>query len=322
VNIFSGEKGNIFSSLWNAGGAFILRILEFFQSVTNSYGIAIILLTVVVRLMLYPLSQKQMVSMTQMQKIQPRIARLREKYADDKEALQREMIRLYKENNVNPFAGCLPILVQLPVMILLFRALMNYEVADAVFIGVRLDRSIMYGLGEALGVLPEGVLSPGYRDVLGGIFSNPAGLSQIGLYLPALILMVVICVMTWAQQKLSGAGNNPEMATMNVIMPFFMGFICLTLPGGVLVYWGTSSLIGILQQWFVMRKTKELMEVKPALYKNKPIPGRPAETLRTAPKNPPEEDEYEDDDEYYDDDEYEDGEDYEDDEDDDRGEVK
>jgi YidC/Oxa1 family membrane protein insertase len=320
-----GEKVNIFSSLWNAGGAFILRILEFFQNVTGSYGVAIILLTVAVRLMLYPLSHKQMLSMTQMQKIQPRIARLREKYADDKETLQREMIRLYKENNVNPFAGCLPILVQLPVMILLFRALMNYEVADAVFIGVRLDKSIMYGLGEALGVLPEGGLPPGYGAVLGGIFSNPAGLSQISLYLPALILMVVICVMTWAQQKLSGAGNNPEMATMNVIMPFFMGFICLTLPGGVLVYWGTSSLIGILQQWFVMRKTKELMEVKPALYKNKPIPGRPAESLEAGAKNLPEEDEdeYEDDDDYYDDDEYEDGEEYDDeDEYDDRGGVK
>ena len=99
------------------------------------------------------------------------------------------------------------------------------------------------------------------------------------------------------------------MATMNVIMPFFMGFICLTLPGGVLVYWGTSSLIGILQQWFVMRKTKELMEVKPTLYKNKPVPGRPAESLEPPRKRAAEEEGYEDgeyeeyDDEYeYDDD--------------------
>jgi YidC/Oxa1 family membrane protein insertase len=317
---------NIFSSLWNAGGAFILRILEFFQNLTGSYGIAIILLTVAVRLMLYPLSQKQMVSMTQMQKIQPRIAHLRERYADDKEALQREMIRLYKDNKVNPFAGCLPILVQLPVMILLFRALMNYEVADSVFMGVSLETSIMHGLGEALGVLPEGGLSVGYGAVLGGIFSNPSGLLQIGLYLPALILMIVICVMTWAQQKLSGAGNNPEMATMNVIMPFFMGFICLTLPGGVLVYWGTSSLIGIVQQWFIMRKTKELMEVKPTLYKNKPVPGRPAENIETQRKNQPQEDEYEDGDYDEDDDDYEyddDDEEYDDDYDDDnKGGVK
>ena len=316
---------SILSSLWNAGGAFILRILEFFQNVTGSYGIAIILLTVAVRLMLYPLSHKQMLSMTQMQKIQPRIARLREKYADDKESLQREMIRLYKENNVNPFAGCLPILVQLPVMILLFRALMNYEVADSVFLGIRLETSVMYGLGDALGVLPEEGLTVGYGAVLRGIFSNPSGLLRIGLYLPALILMIVICVMTWAQQKMSGAGNNPEMATMNVIMPFFMGFICLTLPGGVLVYWGTSSLIGIFQQWYVVRHTKKLMEIKPALYKNKPVPGRPAESIQTAPRNMPEDDGYEDGDEYYDDDEYEDDEDYDEEyeeDEDDRGEVK
>jgi YidC/Oxa1 family membrane protein insertase len=318
---------SIFGRLWSAGGGFILRILEFFQELTGSYGIAIILLTVAVRVMLYPLSQKQMVSMTQMQKIQPRIAHLRERYADDKETLQREMIRLYKDNNVNPFAGCFPILIQLPVMILLFRALMNYEVTDAVFLGIRLEKSIMYGLGEALGVLSGGG-APGYGAVLGGLFSNPSGLAHVGLYLPALALMVVICFMTWAQQKISGTGNNPEMATMNVIMPFFMGFICLTLPGGVLVYWGTSSLIGILQQWFVMRKTKELMEVKPTLYKNKPVPGRPAESLEPPRKRAAEEEgyedgeyeEYDDEYEYDDDDEYEDGE-YEDDE-DDRGEEK
>jgi YidC/Oxa1 family membrane protein insertase len=319
---------SIFGSLWSAGGDFILSILEFFQKLTGSYGIAIILLTAAVRIMLYPLSQKQMLSMTQMQKIQPRIAHLRERYADDKETLQREMIRLYKDNNVNPFAGCLPILVQLPVMILLFRALMNYEVSDAVFIGVRLEKSIMYGLGEALGVLPEGGVSPGYGAVLGGIFSNPSGLAQASLYLPAFVLMVVICFMTWSQQKMSGAGNNPEMATMNVIMPFFMGFICLTLPGGVLVYWGTSSLIGILQQWFVMRKTKGLMETKPSLYKNKPVPGRPAESIEPPKKRAQEEEEEYEDDEYEeyddDDDEYEDDEEdeYEDDDEDDRGEGK
>jgi YidC/Oxa1 family membrane protein insertase len=313
---------SIFSNLWNAGGAFILRILEFFQNITGSYGAAIILLTIAVRLLLYPLSHKQMVSMSQMQKIQPRIKHLQEKYADDKETLQKEIMRLYRENNVNPFAGCMPILIQLPVMILLFRALMNYEVADSVFAGIRLEKSILFGVAEALGVLPPDGASVGYTAVLSGIFSNPVGLSRVGLYLPGLVLMIAISVMTWAQQKMSGAGNNPEMASMNVIMPVFMGFICLTLPGGVLVYWGTTSLIGIFQQWFIVRRTKEMMANKPALYKSKPVPGKPAESIDPSSRSARrEDDDDEDDEDEYDDDEYEDDE-YDDDEEDDRDEVK
>jgi YidC/Oxa1 family membrane protein insertase len=203
-------------------------------------------------------------------------------------------------------------------MILLFRALMNYQVADSVFLGIRLEKSIVYGLAEALAVLPQDGSQARFMTIVYGAFSNPSGLLQAGLYLPSLILMLAISFLTWFQQKISGAGNNPQMASMNVIMPVMMGFICLSLPGGVLVYWGTTSLIGIIQQWFIMRRTKEIMAVKPTLYKNKPAPGRPAEVIQ---QEEDDEDEYEDDD----DEEYEDDEDeYEDEEedDDDKGEVK
>jgi YidC/Oxa1 family membrane protein insertase len=301
---------------WDAGVGFLQGILEFVQRITGSYGIAIIVLTIGVRLLLYPLSQKQLVSMSQMQKIQPRIKMLQEKYENDKQTLQQEIMRLYKENNVNPFAGCLPLLIQLPVMILLFQALMklNYEIADSTFLGIRMERSVLYGMGEALSILPQDGSAVGILAVLSGIASGPAGLVHVGLYMPSLIFTLFICFITWLQQKISGAANNPQMATMNVIMPFFMGFICLSLPGGVLVYWGTSSLIGIAQQWFAVRKTKEQMATKPTLYKSKPLPGRQAQSVEWSEGD---DDEYEDDDEYDDDDEYED-----DDEDEKSGEEK
>ena len=107
--------------------------------------------------------------------------------------------------------------------------------------------------------------------MLGGIFSNPAGLANAGLYFGNLVLLIAISVLTWAQQKLSGAGNNPQLAMMNTIMPVFMAFICLSMPGGVMLYWGLSSLIGIAQQYFVMKKTKEQLAIKPTLHKNKPV---------------------------------------------------
>ncbi|MDR1884927.1 MAG: YidC/Oxa1 family membrane protein insertase [Synergistaceae bacterium] len=290
------------------GESLLLGILHFFQNLTGSYGLAIIFLTVLVRLALYPLSQKQMDSMAQMQKIQPRMKMLQEKYKDDKQKLNEEIMRLYKENNANPMAGCLPILVQLPIMFILFQVLMNNEEAvNQVFMLIRLDKSVLYGFAEALSVLPADASQVGIFQVMSGIAANPSGLLHVGLYLPSTILTIVICFLMWYQQRISGAASNPQMASMNVMMPLIMGFFCLSLPGGVLVYWGTSSLIGIAQQWFVMKRTKAVAAVKPTLYKNKPVPGGTKNQVME--EEAADEDEYEDDDEYededYDDDEYE-----------------
>jgi YidC/Oxa1 family membrane protein insertase len=291
------------------------RVLEFFHIMTGSYGMAIILLTVVVRLLLYPLSQKQMSSMARMQKLQPRLKVLQEKYADDKEKLNEEMMRLYRENNVNPMAGCLPLLIQLPVMIILFNVLMNYKVAaNSTFLGIPLEHSVFQGIALATDVAVAGGASAGIADALRGIFSNPAGLVRVGLYLPGLVLTGIITFMTWFQQKMSGTADNPQMATMNIVMPLMLSFMCLGLPGGVVVYWGASSLIGIAQQWFTTKKTKIELAKKPTLFKNKPVDGK-GEVLSVAERaarEENEEEEYEDDE--YEEEEYEDGEEYEDDE--------
>lgn len=295
-------------TIWAAGKELLLGILNFFQTITGSYGLAIILLTILVRLFLYPLSRKQMVSMAQMQKIQPRVKMIQEKYAHDKESLNRETMRLYKENNVNPFAGCLPLLVQIPIMIMLFQVLMNYHVANNSFLGLPLDRSVLVSLAQAVSVpLVNGKVD--FFPVLQGVFKNPAGLLQVHYYLATLLFAILICFLTWFQQKLSGSANNPQMATMNVVMPIMMGFFCLPLPGGVLLYWGMSSVIGIIQQWLTVKRTKKEIAEKPLLYKNKPISGKPA--IAADEEYEDDEDEYEDDDEYEDeyedeDDEYED----------------
>ncbi len=276
-------------AIWNGASDLLLMILEFFYGLTNSFGMAIVLLTIAVRIALYPLNQKQMVSMQQMQKIQPRLKVLQEKYANDKEKLNQETMRLYKENKVNPAAGCLPLLVQLPILILLFNVLRTYDFAGTSFLGIILGSSTTAGLAQAVGVAADPTGNYGLMSVLTGIIQNPSGLSNAGLYMGNLILLISISFLTWAQQKLSSAGANPQMAMMNTIMPFFMAFICLSMPGGVMLYWGLSSLIGVAQQYFVMKKTKEELQVKPVLHKNKPTPAAVED----------DDDEYEDD---YDDD--------------------
>ena len=276
------------SSIWNGASGLLLAVLEFLYGITNSFGLAIVLLTILIRLALYPLNQKQMVSMQQMQKIQPRLKVIQEKYGNDKEKMNQETMRLYKENKVNPAAGCLPLLVQLPILILLFNVLRTYDFADTSFFGVLLGSSTTAGLAQAVGVPVDPTTGTyGIMAVLTGIMSNPGGLSNIGLYGGNLLLLIAISFLTWAQQKLSG-NSNPQLEMMNTIMPFFMGFICLSMPGGVMLYWGLSSLMGVVQQYFVMKKTKEELKIKPNLHKNKPVA---------------DEDEYEDDDDDDDDDE-------------------
>jgi len=252
--------------LWNQAGELLLKILNLFYALTHSYGIAIILLTILVRVVLHPLNQKQLVSMQKMQKIQPRIKTLQEKYGHDKQKLNEETMKLYKENQVNPAAGCLPLLVQLPILILLFRVLTNFKFGGVSFLGVGLEESVLSTMGKAVGLTGQ---TPGITALLTGIAANPSGLLNVGMYAPNLILLVSIGFLTWFQQKLS-ASNNPQMAFMNWFMPVFLTFICLNLPGGVLLYWGVSSLLSVVQQWRVVKVTELEMEKKPVLFKNKP----------------------------------------------------
>ena len=290
----------VLGSISSGASKVLLNILELFYGWTNSFGLAIVLLTILVRLALYPLNQKQMQSMQQMQKIQPRLKMLQEKYGDDKQKLNEEMMRLYKENKVNPASGCMPLLVQLPILILLFNVLRTYDFTGASFMGITLGTSTIAGLGQAVGITADPVGNIGVLAVLSAVLKNPGGLAHAGLYLPNLLLLIAISALTWVQQRISGAGNNPQMATMNTIMPFFMAFICLSMPGGVMLYWGLSSLIGVVQQYWVVRKAKAEMGNKPALYKNKPLPGAARQAQATDDED---DDEYEDDDDYEDDDE-------------------
>jgi len=256
------------SAIWNAAGDFLLYILNSIYSFTHSYGIAIIVLTILIRIILHPLSHKQLVSMQKMQKLQPRMKILQEKYADDKETLNKEIMKLYKENQVNPAAGCLPLLVQLPILILLFRVLMNLDLGGASFLGISLEGSVLSTIGSAVGLTDA---AAGIGAVLSGVVANPSGLFNISTYAANLFLLVAVGFLTWFQQKLSGSGANPQMQFMSWFMPLFLTFICLSLPGGVLLYWGISSLIGVAQQWYIKNKTDAEMQEKPVLLKEKPL---------------------------------------------------
>jgi YidC/Oxa1 family membrane protein insertase len=254
-------------------------LLTTFYNVTGSWGLSIIALTLLVRLAMHPLTQKQMVSMQKMQKLQPRLKILQDKYQDNKEALNQEVMALYKENKINPAAGCLPLLIQLPIFILLYNVLRDasthQDFVDATFLTVRLGESFLSTIASAINLVDAaGQAIPteqlGFVTVIFSAMTNPPLLfGNLGMWLPNTILLLVIAFLTWYQQHLTSSGN-PQMAMMGWFMPIFLTFVCLSIQGGVLLYWGVSSLMGVVHQLRVVRKTNLEMQEKPVLLKEKP----------------------------------------------------
>ncbi len=206
-------------------------VLRFFYNLTGNYGISIILLTVVVRLALYPVIHKQNVSARAMQEIQPEVKKLQEKYAKEPQKLNQEIMKLYKEKGVSPLGGCLPLLIQLPFLFVLYRVLVTYDYGQAGFLW-----------------LPS--------------------LSQKD---PYYILPLAMGVTTFLQQKMSPPSLSGEASQQNLLllvaMPVFLVFISWGLPSGVLLYWFVSNLFYIFQQYMLevqIRKSKTSLSLNVA----------------------------------------------------------
>lgn len=187
-----------------------------------SYAIAIILLTVIIKTALYPLSHKQMKSMLAMQQIQPKVKEIQDKYKNkDPKKMQQMIMDLYKENNVNPAAGCLPLLIQMPILIALYRSLFDFPYkneAHANFIYVHLSD----------------------KD-------------------PFFILPILAGVTTYLQSKMTVTSSDPTQRMMLYTMPIFIAWISSTVPAGLALYWVVFNLVSIIQQYFI---NKQVMVVK------------------------------------------------------------
>lgn len=187
-----------------------------------NYGIAIILMTIFIKMLLYPLTVKQVKSMKAMQIIQPKMKKLQEKYKDKPEVLQREMAALYQSSGVNPLAGCLPLIAQMPILIGIF-----YAIRDYTYTG-----------------------SPTFL-----------WLDNLSLADPLYILPVLSAVTTFIQQKQTTTEMNQQAKIMMIFMPVFIGWISCSFPSGLVVYWVVSNIMQILQQWWMYRNEENSKEV-------------------------------------------------------------
>jgi YidC/Oxa1 family membrane protein insertase len=207
--------------------------------VSGSFGLAIIALTVIVRLISWPLTKRQLNSTKAMQEMQPKIQELQKKYGKNQQKLQQEMMKLYKEAGINPL-GCLwPMLIQLPIWIALYQAIMS-----------------------ALATTPESLLGLAQRLYSWGIVNQAIPLSSKFLWLdlgqpdPYFILAIIVGGTMWVQQKMTTApAVDPRQQStsrmMTVLMPLMFGFLTLMFPSGLALYWAVSNIIGIITQYFV-----------------------------------------------------------------------
>lgn len=210
----------------------LLYLLKFLHTFFHNYGIAIILVTFIIRILFYPLNHLSYKSMKKMQELQPIFQKLREKYKDDPQTLQKEIMNLYKTHKINPFSGCLPILIQIPVFIAFYKVLlMAIELRHAPFFLWINDLSAPERLYLGSFVIPW----------LGGI--------------P--ILTILMGVSMFIQQKLTPTTMDPTQEKIMLFLPIFFTVLFINFPSGLVLYWFVNNLLSILQQLITLKLSKK-----------------------------------------------------------------
>ncbi len=214
----------------------MLRILKIFHHVTRNYGIDIILLTMLVKLVTVPLTHKSYKSMQDLQKLQPQMKKLQEKYADDRAALNKEVMELYRRHNVNPLGGCLPMIVQMPIFIGLYNALLSaVELRHAPF-------ALWINDLSAPDRLPP-IPTPPLAIVAG-----------TEVRIPVLTLLMGVSMLV--QQRMTPQAGDPAQQRMMMLMPIVFTVMFINFPSGLALYWLVNNILTIAQQMLVQRTAR------------------------------------------------------------------
>lgn len=226
------------SAIWNPFVSFLEFILQTLMTWTGSLGIAIILFTILIRLFLLPLTIKQLKSSRKMQELQPMMAELRRKYGKDQQKLTEEMTKLYREQKVNPAGSCLPLLIQLPIFLGVYQAVIKLVTeggAGENFLGIQLGLSAFQQPNAITEAIPGFV--PGFQGVQ-------------YLVLPVLSVILQFLTTLMATPKI----QDPQQKSISqalMFMPLIFGYIGFTFNQGAVLYWVAGSLLAVIQQYFV-----------------------------------------------------------------------
>ncbi|MGD9501901.1 MAG: membrane protein insertase YidC [Methyloceanibacter sp.] len=209
--------------------------LDYFYKLVGNFGVAILIVTVIIKLILFPLANKSYVSMSRMKKLAPEMQRIKERYGDDRMRQQQAMMDLYKKEKVNPASGCLPILVQIPIFFALYKVL---------FITIEMRHAPFFGWIQDLSAPDPTTIF----NLFGLIPWQPPALLMIGVW------PIIMGITMWVQMKLNPAPPDPVQAKIFAWMPVFFTYLLASFPAGLVIYWAWNNFLSVIQQSVIMAR--------------------------------------------------------------------
>ncbi|MFZ9453085.1 MAG: membrane protein insertase YidC, partial [Candidatus Fonsibacter ubiquis] len=211
-------------------------VIDYIFKIVGNFGVAIIILTALVRIVFFPLSNYSFKSMAKMKVLQPEMLRLKELYKDDVRRTQQEMMALYKREKVNPLSGCLPILVQIPIFFAVYKML---------FVTLEMRHAPFFGWIKDLSAADPTTIF----NLFGLIPWEPPTFLMIGIW------PILMGITMYLQQKLNPAPPDPIQAKIFAWFPFIITIMLASFPSGLVIYWTASNILTMAQQYYIMRKT-------------------------------------------------------------------
>jgi len=215
----------------------IFYALEFLKGFLGNFGLAILALTVLIKLAFLPLANKSYSSMGRMKALQPEIEKIRERYAEDRMKMNEKVMELYKKEKVNPMAGCLPMIIQIPVFFALYKVL---------FVSIEMRQAPFYGWIHDLSAPDPTTVF----NLFGLIPWDPPSFLMIGAW------PLIMGGTMFLQQKLSPPPADPTQAKMFLLMPIFFTYLLAQFPAGLVIYWAWNNALSIAQQWLIMKRSE------------------------------------------------------------------
>ena len=240
--------------------------LSFFAGIFGNFGVAILLVTVVVKIIFFPFANMSYVAMSKMKKVQPELLKIRDRFKDDKQRQQQEMMELYKREKVNPVSGCLPVLLQIPVFFALYKVLfISLEMRHAPFFGWIQDLSAPdpTSIFNLFGLLPY----------------DPTAVPLIGSMLGLGIWPIFMGLTMWLQMRMNPPPPDPVQQKIFAFMPLIFTFVLAGFSAGLVIYWAWNNFLSIIQQYAIMRR----MGVDVDLIDNLKLPDWAQSTLKSTP---------------------------------------
>jgi YidC/Oxa1 family membrane protein insertase len=240
--------------------------LDWFYHLVGNFGVAILLVTMLVKLLFFPLANKSYASMAKMKSVQPQLAALKDRYPDDKVKQQQEMMEIYKKEKINPIAGCLPVMLQIPVFFALYKVL---------FVTIEMRHAPFYGWIKDLSA-PD---PTNLFNLFGLLHFDPTHIPVLGYYLVLGVWPIIMGITMWVQMKLNPTPPDPTQKMIFDWMPLIFTFMLAGFPAGLVIYWAWNNLLSVLQQSFIMRKNGvkvELFDNLKATFAKKPAVEKPA----------------------------------------------